>query len=990
MNDLTTNILLNAIQAVRRQAYIRIALQFLAAFAVLALAFEAEAQQTIELMSGEANEGEAMSFTVKMTGTPSVNVDVTITRSIQSDDTVWSADFDQAKVTDSATLTFIGGRTDEELTHSFSGIRNDSLVEDDEVFTVQLTGSLPAGVSFSVDEVKGKILDNDSSAISIMNASGDEDSNDNNTDGTVNFEVQLTNAVQAGVTDSINMNLTWVASIVQNIDTAEDADFVLLSNLRTGTVSFSNSQTSRMFPIGIKADEIAEGNETFTVTLSGLPTDRDVTFTNDTAKGTILDNDNHTVSIADASAAEGGDISFTITLSGPSESPVVVNYRTSTEAGDTAESTDFTAVPQTQHTFPAGGMGTQTHNITVMTATDNVAEGDETFTVKLSGNLPPNVTFSDDTAEGTINNDDNHTVSIEDALAPEGDGVSFTITLSGPSESPVDVYYETSIEAGDTAESTDFTAVPQTQHTFPAGGTGPKTYDFTVMTVPDAVLEGDETFTVKLTGSLPDGVSFSDAIAEGKIIDNVVEAAIARHNRVNEELLPRISQISAKSALSAITNRIDSVVTGSASAELNMSTGGLFLHQLLGSTSKSLSDDTLSSAEVLGNSSFALPLNASADNGTDGAGSFAVWGSGDYHKLSSADGSLLDWDGSVVSFHVGGDMRFRHDFLAGLSVSRSLGSFDYTDRTDPSHVSGTYESRMTSVHPYMNWSLSEAFDVWATVGYGEGEIEIEDKGGTESSSTKMTTAALGASGKLLSDEEFLPGGTTTLRLKIEGSVARVEVAGNGNITPLSSDHQRVRLSIEGSHERPLDSGSLLTPSLEVSVRHDGGDSANGIGFELGGSLRYVDAATGLTLEARGRALVDDKHGREDWGVGGLIRLDPGNDRRGLSLSVSPTRGNLNSSAQQLWDTGMTEAAIGGDTQGGRVDAEIGYGIAVGGRGVMTPFGGLSMEEGDSRSYRMGARFDMASFLNLSIEGELREKPVIAPSQDIKIQGRLRW
>ena len=874
MNELTTSILLNAIHAVCRQAYIRIALQILTAFAVLALAFEAEAQ-TIELMSGEANEGDGMSFAVKMTGTPNQDVDVTITRSIQPGDTVWGTDFEASQVTDSATLSFGMGRTDEELTHTFFGIKNDSLVEDDEEFTVKLSGSLPAGVSFSVDEVKGKILDNDSSAISIMNASGDEDSNDNNTDGTVNFEVQLTNAVQAGVTDSINMNLTWVASIVQNIDTAEDADFVLLSNLRTGTVSFSYSQTSMMIPISIKADEIAEGNETFTVTLSGLPTDRDVTFTNDTAKGTILDNDNHTVSIADASAAEG-------------------------------------------------------------------------------------------------------------------DGVRFTITLAGSSESPVDVYYETSIEAGDTAESTDFTAVPQTQYTFPAGGTGPKTYDFTVMTVPDAVLEGDETFTVKLTGSLPDGVSFSDAIAEGKVIDNVVQAAAARQNRVNEELQPRTSQAFTESALSAITNRIDSVLAGSESADLNMSTGGLFLHQLLSSTSKSLSDDTLSSAEILGNSSFALPLNASADNESDSVGSFTVWGSGDYRKLSSADGSLLGWDGSVVSFHVGGDMRFRHDLLAGLSVSRSLGSFDYTDRTDPSQVSGTYESRMTSVHPYMNWSLSEDFGVWATVGYGEGEIEIEDKGGTKSSSTKMTMAALGASGELLSDEEFLPGGTTTLRLKIEGSVARVEVAGNGNIKPLSSDHQRVRLSIEGSHKRPLGTGGLLTPSLEVSVRHDSGDAANGTGFELGGSLRYVDAATGLTLEARGRALIDDNHGREDWGVGGLIRLDPGNDRRGLSLSVSPTRGNLNSGAQQLWDTGMTEAAIGGDTQGGRVDAEIGYGIAVSGRGVMTPFGGLSMEEGDARSYRMGARLDMASFLNLSIEGELREKPVIAPSQIIKVQGRLRW
>ena len=891
-NDLTSSVQFSLSHSAQRQARIKISVFVFAALTVFAIAFEAAAQQTstIELLEvQDLYEGDSITVSVKMTGTPSQAVNIGIQWEIGQSDTTWTDDFGGDSL-ETGTVSFSANATNEVKMHTFTKKPlQDNLVERTEQFTVKLTGALPSGFGFGTSERKVNIIDTETSVISIESVQENEN-------GELDFEVTLSTAVQSGPSGDSTLDLPWKVSI----ESAELADFGdgTNSNLPEGTVSFKyNDENSMSIPISINADGIAEGNETFTVTLS----DREI-------------------------------------------------------------HDDFRGSPNPKITLRDGTQQGQGQN------------QETVITVK-----------------GTILDNDNHTVSIADAFAPEGDGVSFTITLSGPSESPVDVYYETSIEADDTAaESTDFTAVPQTKHTFPAGGTGPKTYDFTVLTVPDAVLEGDETFTVKLTGSLPDGVSFSDAIAEGKVIDNVVQAAAARQNRVNEELQPRTSQAFTESALSAITNRIDSALAGSESADLNMSTGGLFLHQLLSSTSKSLSDDTLSSAEILGNSSFALPLNASADNESDSVGSFTVWGSGDYRKLSSADGSLVDWDGSVVSFHVGGDMRFRHDFLAGLSVSRSLGSFDYTDRTDPSHVSGTYESRMTSVHPYMNWSLSEAFDVWATVGYGEGEIEIEDKGGTESSSTKMTTAALGASGELLSDEEFLPGGTTTLRLKIEGSVARVEVAGNGNVKPLSSDHRRVRLSIEGSHKRPLGTGGLLTPSLEVSVRHDGGDSTNGTGFELGGSLRYVDVATGLTLEARGRALVDDKHGREDWGVGGLIRLDPGNDRRGLSLSVSPTRGNLNSSAQQLWDTGMTEAAIGGDTQGGRVDAEIGYGIAVGGRGVMTPFGGLSMEEGDSRSYRMGTRFDMASFLNLSIEGELREKPVIAPSQNIKIQGRLRW
>ena len=113
-------------------------------------------------------------------------------------------------------------------------------------------------------------------------------------------------------------------------------------------------------------------------------------------------------------------------------------------------------------------------------------------------------------------------------------------------------------------------------------------------------------------------------------------------------------------------------------------------------------------AQALGGSSFALPLNAAEDGGTGGVGGLAVWGSGDYRKLSGAEDSTVEWDGDIFSFHLGADVRVRPDLLAGLSVSRSLGSFDYTDRTDPVAVGGRYGSRMTSVHPYVN----PGFSIW--------------------------------------------------------------------------------------------------------------------------------------------------------------------------------------------------------------------------------------------------------------------------------------
>ena len=65
----------------------------------------------------------------------------------------------------------------------------------------------------------------------------------------------------------------------------------------------------------------------------------------------------------------------------------------------------------------------------------------------------------------------------------------------------------------------------------------------------------------------------------------------------------------------------------------------------------------------------------------------------------------------------------------------------------------------------------------------------------------------------------------------------------------------------------------------VFLRGNGGlelAAETGAGVDLGGSLRYADAALGLTVDAGGRHLVaheDDAY--REWGASASIRLDPG-------------------------------------------------------------------------------------------------------------------
>ena len=105
------------------------------------------------------------------------------------------------------------------------------------------------------------------------------------------------------------------------------------------------------------------------------------------------------LSVADASAAEGSAVTFTVTLSQASAREVTVQYATSIESTDTAEAADFTAVPATTLTISAEET---TKTFTVQTSQDTIDEEDETFTVTLSNPLNATISESNGTAIGTI------------------------------------------------------------------------------------------------------------------------------------------------------------------------------------------------------------------------------------------------------------------------------------------------------------------------------------------------------------------------------------------------------------------------------------------------------------------------------------------------------------------------------------------------------------------------------------------------------------
>ena len=241
-----------------------------------------------------------------------------------------------------------------------------------------------------------------------------------------------------------------------------------------------------------------EADETFTV---GLSVSNSGVTSTDTGTGTINNDDSAAVTIADANADEGDGITFTVTLSEAVQDGLTV----------TPSFTDVSAVEGTdydENTTALSFTGTkgETKTFTVDTTEDTVVEANETFTVSLTASDAPTGTTvtATDTGTGTINNDDGAVVTVNDANADEGDGITFTVTLGAAVQGGLTV----------TPDFTDVTATEGTdydENTTALSFTGTKgeTKTFIVSTTEDAVLEADETFTVGLSVS-NSGVTSTD------------------------------------------------------------------------------------------------------------------------------------------------------------------------------------------------------------------------------------------------------------------------------------------------------------------------------------------------------------------------------------------------------------------------------------------------------------------------------------------------
>ena len=643
-----------------------------------------------------------------------------------------------------------------------------------------------------------------------------------------------------------------------------------------------------------------------------------------------------------ASISENGGVA-TVTATLDRTTSAATTIAVSAAAVAPAAPDDFTLSSATTLTITAGQ--TASAGTVTITATDNATDAPDK-SVTVSGTAtgagvedPPDVTLTledDDTSPafaGTV--PERLVYTVDEAIASlilppvkEGGDPPVTCCTLTPEGLP----------QGLTFDKTSRTLSGTPTEVFPA-----TTYAWTAW---DA--DGDEgklTFTIE--------------------VEHGLENARARLKAINESVLPELSRALWGSALDAVTGRLESPDAAAPTAAGGLEAAATFARAHEGA----LEEGDVSWKELLGSESFAFGL---AGEGGPGAGGVVAWGSGDWRKLSR-DADALDWSGDAFSAHVGVDAALRPDLRGGLAASWfssdvDYSDVDYTDRSGDAAVKGSHESRMTALTPYVGWAAGDGTRLWGAAGYGWGEIEIvdgdlRDRFGAQTADSRFLAGAAGGSVPVWSGESM------TLEAKGSAEATRWRVKDNGAaIAAVSVDTQRLRLAAEGSRGYALPDGASLTPTLEAGVRWDGGDGATGTGLEAGGGLSWTDPARGLTVEAKGRALLVHDSDVEEWGASGSMRLDPDADGLGLSFRLLPSWGASGSGVARLWDEGAAAGPTDGGDDGARLETDLGYGLpALGGHGTATPYAGFGLAQGGERAMRAGVRLDLGTGFDLALQ-----------------------
>ena len=239
--------------------------------------------------------------------------------------------------------------------------------------------------------------------------------------------------------------------------------------------------------------------------------------------------------------------------------------------------------------------------------------------------------------------------------------------------------------------------------------------------------------------------------------------------------------------------------------------------------------------DIVAGSSLALT------GGTEQSGSGSLWGGGAVSRFDGHEGELT-LSGEVASgmlgVHVSGERATVGVLLA--------------------HSRGAVASTLTGLYPYGRYAPNPHLSVWGVVGYAAGTLRLDPEGASPiETDMNLVMGAVGVRGLLVRAPE---GRGVELAVKSDALGVRTTAAAASGLAAAVGDVMRLRIGLEGTWRGLRAAGGRLSPSLEIGVRHDGGDAEAGFGAEVGARVAWSDPEWGVAAEVRGRGLLTHEDG----------------------------------------------------------------------------------------------------------------------------------
>ena len=772
---------------------------------------ENEAQPTLSISDATVFEGNSgtseMIFTVTLSGASQSDVSVSY---IATGGTATSGE-DYVAVP-ATTLTIDAGQLSNTFTVTVQG---DTDPENDETFNVTLSSATGADID---DSVGVGTIQNDE--ILPVQATIEDVSVTELDTGPVTaaFEVKLS----APQTIDVSVNYAIV-----DVSTTSGSDYTVNS----GTLEFAAGTTSMPISVVVLGDEIFEGVETYNVTLSNPSVGLEFASaaTSISALGTIVDNESvPTLSIDDQSVVEGnaGDapiMTFNVSLSGPAQSDVTVQYTTSDGTG--VAGTDYTAPTATELVINGGNTS---GTLAVSAIGNTIADGNRTFNVNITSATPTFATVLDGVGVGTIQDDEIITASIEAATIAEGNAgdtntLDFVVTLSANATGPMSVNYDTTDGAatGTAAESSDYTPVSGGLINFAAGE---RTKTISIAVTADTTPEDNETMTVTLSGATPAddlAISSSAGSAVGTITNDdphqSVNASISSPGAISEGASGTTTSATFTVTLDAASTQTVSidyaVVAGQTEAADITGTGGTLTFNA-GEVTKDVVVEIIGDADFEADESFSVELSNPQGTATS-PGAVIVTSTGnatitndDNNRVSIAGGTFSEADGTVqLNLTLDG----AHVGATPLTVAVST--------TDVSTDSGDYTPLVNEVVSFEAGESSSTIDIILTDDAAN-EVEEEFTVSLSNESAGLSINAGVATVTLTdNDTSIVSIGSVSLP---EGDALTTPAAFTVTVTPVSAVPITVNFATadgtaeEGSDYTGVASGSIIIPALTAT------------------------------------------------------------------------------------------------------------------------------------------------------------------------------